>query len=112
MAATSASAVPVCRGLIWWDFTRMAQKNRFAFGEVKTSSEAAYPPGACYGATGLKQQLEDLRDNSVIRDDLVRYLGHRAATGPTWKNQFLDAAGSYFANKSDVRVFGVMIRDV
>jgi hypothetical protein len=43
---------------------------------------------------------------------LVRYLGHRAATGPAWKNQFLDAAGRYIANKSDVRVFGMMVRDV
>ena len=33
-----------------------------AFGEVKTSSEAGYPPSAMYGRTGLKKQLEDLRD--------------------------------------------------
>ena len=60
----------------------------------------------------MKQQLEDLRDSSVIRDDLVRYLGHRATTGVAWKAQFLDAAGRYLANKSDVRVFGLMVRDV
>ena len=93
-------------------FHKDGAKSRFAFGEVKTSSDAAYPPGACYGHTGLKKQLEDLRDNSVIRDDLVRYLGHRAVTGPAWKNQFKDAATLYFANKTDVRVFGMMVRDV
>ena len=30
------------------------------------------------GRTGLKKQLEDLRDRNAVRDDLVRYLGHRA----------------------------------
>jgi hypothetical protein len=44
-------------------FQRDGGHHRFAFGEVKTSSEKAYPPGACYGVTGLKQQLEDLRDD-------------------------------------------------
>ena len=93
-------------------FHKDGTKSRFAFGEVKTSSDATYPPGACYGETGLKQQLEDLRDSSVIRDDLVLYLAHRAATGPAWQNQFLDAAKLYFADKNDVRVFGMMVRDV
>ena len=93
-------------------FQKEGAKNRFAFGEVKTSSDSAYPPGACYGTTGLKQQLEDLRDSSVIRDDLVRYLAHRAATGPAWKDQFLDAARFYIADKNNVRVFGMMVRDV
>lgn len=40
----------------------------FAFGEVKTSSEDSYPPGAMHGRTGLKQQIEDLRDKKQIRD--------------------------------------------
>lgn len=93
-------------------FQKDGAKSRFAFGEVKTSSDAAYPPSACYGPTGLKQQLEDLRDNVVTRDDLVRYLGHRAATAVPWKKQFIEAAGRYFSNKADVRVFGMMVRDV
>ena len=53
-----------------------------------------------------------MRDSTVIRDDLVRYLAHRATTGVAWKSQFVDAAGRYFANKTDVRVFGMMVRDV
>jgi hypothetical protein len=56
-------------------FQRDGETARFAFGEVKTSSEAKYPPGAMHGRTGLKQQLEDLRDEVSIRDDLVKYLG-------------------------------------
>ena len=86
--------------------------HRFAFGEVKTSSEKRYPPGACYGVTGFKQQLEDLRDDVGIRDDLVKYLGHRAANGAAWKEQFMHAAGRYFVDKSDIRVFGLLVRDV
>lgn len=50
--------------------------DRLVFGEVKTSGEATYPPGAVYGRTGLKQQLEDLRDNVGIRNDLFKYLGN------------------------------------
>lgn len=93
-------------------FQQHGNDHRFTFGEVKTSSDKEYPPSACYGITGLKQQLEDLRDNLGIRDDLVRYLGHRAASGAAWKNQFITAAGRYFADKNDVRVFGLLVRDV
>ena len=69
-------------------FQRDGETSRFAFGEVKTSSEAKYPPGAMHGRTGLKQQLEDLRDEVSIRDDLVKYLGHRAVNA-SWKAQFI-----------------------
>ena len=93
-------------------FQRDGGHHRFAFGEVKTSSEKVYPPGACYGVTGLKQQLEDLRDDLGIRDDLVKYLGHRAANGAAWKTQFMNAAERYFADKNDIRVFGLLVRDV
>jgi hypothetical protein len=93
-------------------FQRDGGHHRFAFGEVKTSSERKYPPGACYGVTGLKQQLEDLRDDPQVRDGLVKYLGHRAANGPAWKDQFRMAAARYFADKEDIRVFGLLVRDV
>ena len=82
-----------------------------AFGEVKTSSEAKYPPGAMYGRTGLKTQLEDLRDSRVIRDDLLKYLGHRAVQAP-WKQSFEAASRRYIRNSSDVLLYGVLIRDV
>lgn len=93
-------------------FQKSGAQHRFAFGEVKTSGEKEYPPGACYGVTGLKQQLEDLRNDLGIRDDLVKYLGHRAASGAGWKDQFMEAARFYFADKNDIRVFGLLVRDV
>lgn len=82
-----------------------------AFGEVKTSSEQNYPPGAMYGRTGLKQQLEDLRDDETIRDDLVRYLGHRAGSA-SWRTRFEQAASRYLRNTSDIQLYGCLVRDV
>ncbi len=83
----------------------------FAFGEVKTSSDHNYPPGTMYGRTGLKQQLEDLRDRIDIRDDLVRYLGHRA-TSAAWRARFEHASMRYLRNESDVQLYGFLVRDV
>jgi hypothetical protein len=85
--------------------------DRFAFGEVKTSGEDKYPPANMYGRTGLKMQLEDLRDNVSVRDDLVKYLGHRALNA-TWKNRFIQAWKRYVNNNTDVQIFGLLIRDV
>ena len=88
-----------------------AQGDCLAFGEVKTSSDASHPPGAMYGRTGLKRQLEDLRNSTSIRDDLFRYLGHRAK-GADWMERFQRAGRRYLANKSDVRLFGFLVRDI
>ena len=85
--------------------------DRFVFGEVKTSAESKYPPQAMYGRTGLKQQLEALRDRVKIRHDLVKYLGHRAGTA-AWRPRYEAASKRYLANTSDVQLFGVLIRDV
>lgn len=87
------------------------QGSRFVFGEVKTSGEAKYPPGAVYGRTGLKQQLEDLRDKVSIRNDLFKYLGHRAKDA-TWRDRFKAASKRYLNNTSDIHLFGVLVRDV
>jgi hypothetical protein len=83
----------------------------FAFGEVKTSAENKFPPGAIHGRTGLKQQLEDLKDDVKIKDDLVLYLGHRA-TSSSWKYRYQNAAKKYIQSKTNVRIFGFLIRDV
>jgi hypothetical protein len=84
---------------------------RFAFGEVKTSAEAKYPPGVMYGKEGLKQQMEDLRDRHEIRNTLVRYLTMRAQ-GADWEDKFKTALVRFLAESTDVAIFGVLIRDV
>jgi hypothetical protein len=83
----------------------------FAFGEVKTSTDKNYPPNAMHGRTGLKQQLEDLKDNVKIKDDLVLYLGYRA-TKTSWEYRYQNAAKNYIKSKTNVRVFGFLVRDV
>ncbi len=85
--------------------------DRFAFGEVKTSSEEKHPPGTMYGPHGLKQQMEDLQDKKGIRDALFMYLGHRA-TGQPWAQRFKNAASHYLACDTDVALFGILVRDV
>lgn len=83
----------------------------FAFGEVKTSSQNEYPPSSMYGRSGLKRQMEDLRDSTRIRDGLLIYLAQRAGEAP-WKGRFKSASARYLQNPSDVHLYGVLIRDV
>jgi hypothetical protein len=83
----------------------------FTFGEVKTSEENKYPPTAMYGRTGLKKQLEDLRDKVSVRDDLVKYLGYRAPRA-SWKANYVSASKRYLHDNKDVSLFGCLIRDV
>ena len=64
-----------------------------------------------HGRTGLKKQLEDLRDRKAIRDDLVKYLAHRAGSA-VWLARFRRAAERYLRNSSDVQLYGVLVRDV
>ena len=64
-----------------------------------------------YGRTGLNQQLEHLRDNESIRDDLFKYLGFRAK-GADWIERFKQAGKRYLTNKSDVQLYGFLVRDV
>lgn len=92
-------------------FQKNGTEDFFAFGEVKTSAENKYPPGAMHGRTGLKQQLEDLKDDIKIKDDLVKYLGYRATNAP-WQSRYQNAAKKYLQNKHNVRVFGFLVRDV
>lgn len=92
-------------------FQTIGIENYFAFGEVKTSEEETYPPGAIYGRTGLKKQLEDLKESLKIKNDLVIYLCHRAVNSD-WKLCFDDAAKKYIQDKNNVKIFGVLVRDV
>lgn len=85
---------------------------RFAFGEVKTSEEAQWPPQVMYGRTGLKQQLEDLKDSQPTKQALVKYLAHHA-TNATWREMFISAVKRYLSSgEQDVIIFGVLVRDV
>jgi hypothetical protein len=83
----------------------------FAFGEVKTSTEQKWPPSLIYGRHGLKQQLEDLRDSTEHKDALVRYLGLHSVNA-SWIDLFKRAFKRYTSSKTNVAIFGLLIRDV
>ncbi len=87
------------------------QDFRFAFGEVKTSNEEKWPPQVMYGRHGLVQQLETLRDDVAAKDNLVKYLAHRAP-GERWQEQYNVSAKRYLADSTDISLFGTLIRDV
>jgi len=84
---------------------------RFSFGEVKTSNHNEYPPSLMWGRHGLKQQLEALRDDPAVKDALVKYLGLHSAGRP-WLPRFQHAAARYIHDRTDVAIFGVLVRDV
>jgi len=84
---------------------------QFGFAEVKTSSQNQYPPSLLYGRHGLKQQLNDLRDSAYVKDALVKYLGFHAS-GRAWANAYREAAARYLRSRSDVSIYGILIRDV
>ncbi|MDV2482801.1 hypothetical protein F8E02_12540 [Methanoculleus sp. Wushi-C6] len=85
---------------------------RFAFGEVKTSGEEEYPPGIMYGRSGLKGQIEDLKNDIEVKSALIRYLTHRAVNS-SWKSEFQQAFTRYMtSDKFDFSIFGVLVRDV
>ena len=88
-----------------------AEGDCLAFGEVKTSRDGRHPPGVMHGQMGLRQQLEDLRDKESIRDGLFRYLSHRAREAP-WRDRFKNAVRRYLRDKSDVKLYGFLVRDV
>lgn len=92
-------------------FQKHGASYRIAFGETKTSTDTKCPPGVWNGRSGLKKQLEGLRDSAEIKGHIVvRYLGLRA-NGASWQETYKAAAGRYLANPADVALFGVLIRD-
>ena len=106
------SASPAGTDLVGFQSTDAVEDTfRFAFGEVKTSEQEAWPPSVVNGPHGLRRQLEDLRDSTAVKDSLMRYLGHHA-NGTGWSSRYQSAAKRYLANPCDVSLFGVLVRDV
>jgi hypothetical protein len=85
--------------------------HRLAFGEVKTSQQEVWPPDVIDRPHGLKNQLKKLRDSTIMKDDLFRYLAYRAQDAE-WLPFFKSAAKRYLSNPSDVSLFGILVRDV
>lgn len=67
-----------------------------AFGEVKTSEQEEWPPSVLSGRSGLKSQVESLRDSAHQRRMLILYLAHHAVDSD-WVNLFRDGLRTTFA---------------
>lgn len=85
---------------------------KFAFGEIKTSTDPNYPPSVATGrSSGLQKQIEDLLGDTETKASLVRYMTLHAI-GKPWYDKFKRSASRYFADRNDISLFGFIIRDV
>lgn len=82
--------------------------NKFAFGEVKTSSENRHPPQVTSKAQyGLNTQLNKLCSDKNLQSTLIQYLFHRLKGDQRYEN----ALKKYLQNNNDFNIFGVLVRD-
>jgi hypothetical protein len=105
------NASPAGTDLVGFQRLAGASGHRFAFGEVKTSRDSAVPPSVVTGRHGLIVQVETLRDSNFTKDCLLKYLAFHAHQRP-WAVHFREAATRYLQDKSDVALFGILVRDV
>ena len=94
-------------------FVDLGDETLFVFGEVKTSTEESSPPGLLTGRSGMKKQIRDLIKDNEIKDNLVKFLGHKVVDLPedhAFLNDYKNALMSYMKNK--VHLYGVLVRDV
>ncbi|MET9131035.1 hypothetical protein [Streptomyces antibioticus] len=81
------------------------------FGEVKSSSDEAAPPGVVYGRSGLIQQLERLTDKDADHFVLIRWLRARCKS-PEHVALYKAAIARYVQSGGrDIRLVGCLIRD-
>ncbi len=88
----------------------------FLFGEVKTSGDKNSPPKVMYDKSGMIDQLRNIKNNSDLRNQLVKWLGFKAKELPnkvSFKEDYRKALKVYL--KKEVKhkyfLFGVLVRD-
>jgi hypothetical protein len=93
-----------------------ASKARFAFGEVKSSSQADSPPIVVLGVDQkgtesdcLVAQLRRLLTETERRQTLIAWLGFRATIKSNWKQQY-DSTFNHYCVTGDCLVLGCLIR--
>lgn len=85
-------------------------EGKFAFGEVKTSSENKYPPQVTSKKSdGLNTQLNKLCEDRNLQLTLMQYLFCRLGKD---KSDYKRAMESYLSNNDNFNIFGILIRDV
>jgi len=91
---------------------RDGSSHRLAFGEVKCSSEAAWPPQVMSGRSGgIGHQIDTLANDLGIICQLLKWLLPRVK-GNVHEAAFDQACTRYFnSDRRDVALFGVLVRD-
>lgn len=83
-------------------------QGKFAFGEVKTSSEERCPPQVTFKKQdGLNTQLNKLCNDKDLQKTLIQYLFHRLQDDKNYK----DALKEYLKDDNNFNIFGVLVRD-
>jgi len=83
----------------------------FLFGEVKTSSDIAAPPGVMSGRSGMVHQLESLDSRVDIQFALINWLRARCL-GTEHDAHFQAALARYVASQGrEVSLVGCLMRD-
>ena len=85
---------------------------RFALGEVKTSSEEAYPPQVMSGRSGqMGHQIDKLAHDLTTSYQLIYWL-HQRTRGKPYQEAFDSSCISYFnSGRKSIALFGILIRD-
>ncbi|MEU6492986.1 hypothetical protein ABZ890_21650 [Streptomyces sp. NPDC046984] len=96
--------------LIGFEITESGE-TALALAEVKTSQQEKSPPDLMSGRHGMQGQLEGLRDGDSRKLWAIKYLGMHAQ-GKEWFHHFQNSMIRYFADPTDVRLYGTLIRTV
>lgn len=85
---------------------------RLALGEVKTSSEEAYPPQVMSGRSGhMGHQIDTLANNLTTLCQLIKWL-HPRTKGEQFQGAFDRSCMAFFESGTKaIALFGVLIRD-
>jgi hypothetical protein len=80
-------------------------------GEVKTSSEASYPPQVMSGKSGMVHQLDNLATNISIHNCLLKWLHPRCKNTDLWP-LYEKAANKYLSSGGRaIKLIGMLMRD-
>lgn len=82
---------------------------RFVFGEVKTSSDTNTPPNVMNGRSGMEHQIDNLANNLIVINQLLKWLLHRCKR--TEHEASFNSATISFLDPGNIALFGVLIRD-
>lgn len=90
---------------------RESGETALALAEVKTSKQEKSPPDLMQGRHGMKGQLEGLRSGDNRKLWAIKYLSMHAQ-GKEWFQTYQKSMVKYFADPTDIRLYGTLVRTV